>query len=268
MPQAAALPGEPALGGRAPSGSPAPAGELGTSGLGPWHHCGCPAQGAKAWSWGTGCCYSLPWRERLQALCASGGHDPSKGPHKTAAGLPPRNGLHSAGPRHLPGQLQLRTASARVPGPPVRHRCPRWAPHPGAGPASTPVPNSRQDGQAPCSALRPHQSPPLRCQAAHPSPSPVPACPHGAQPLPTFDRAGGDDAFGGAPVAARHDAGFVEVGPRHHHLLQVLGEQSGVRRGDLGPHSPRLPPRPAPPPRPRPAPSRRPRAGCRCPRCC
>lgn len=49
------------------------------------------------------------------------------------------------------------------------------------------------------------------CQAARRSRSPVPACRHKAQP--TFDRAGGDDAFGGAPVAARHDAGFVEVGP-------------------------------------------------------
>lgn len=181
-----AAPGEAALGGRAPSGSPAPAGELGISGLGPWHRCGCPAQGAKAWSWGTGCCYSLPWRERLQALCASGGHDPSKGPHKTAAGLPPRNRLHSAGPRHLPGQLQVRTASACVPGPPVRHSCPRWAPHPGAGPASMPAPSSRQDGQAARSALRPHHSPPLRY---------LPRSPPLAQPRPRLPTRGPASAY-------------------------------------------------------------------------
>lgn len=113
-------------------------------------------------------------------------HDPSKGPHKTAAGLPPRNRLHSAGPRHLPGQLQVRTASACVPGPPVRHSCPRWAPHPGAGPASMPAPSSRQDGQAARSALRPHHSPPLRY---------LPRSPPLAQPRPRLPTRGPASAY-------------------------------------------------------------------------
>lgn len=39
---------------------------------------------------------------------------------------------------------------------------------------------------------------------------------------PTFDGAGGDDALGRTPVATRYNARLIQVGPRDHHLLQVL----------------------------------------------
>lgn len=50
----------------------------------------------------------------------------------------------------------------------------------------------------------------------------------------TFDGAGGDDALGCAPVAPRHDAGLVQVGSQHHHLLQVLQRTRGAGAGGGG----------------------------------
>lgn len=110
----------------------------------------------------------------------------------------------------------------------------------------------------------PAPSPSLSPPPGHPASHLSQLCPSGSHC--TFDGAGGDDALSGAPVATRHNAGFVEVGPRYHHLLQVLGEQSReLRHRDSHP----------PPgndvssqPSPRPAPGHHPQAGCLHPRCC
>lgn len=39
---------------------------------------------------------------------------------------------------------------------------------------------------------------------------------------PTFDGAGGNDALCRASVTSGHNRGLVQVGTRHHDLLQVL----------------------------------------------
>ena len=38
----------------------------------------------------------------------------------------------------------------------------------------------------------------------------------------TFDGAGGDDALCCSTITPRYNGGLVEIGTRHHHLLQVL----------------------------------------------
>ncbi|KAG8137208.1 hypothetical protein E2320_005737 [Naja naja] len=55
-------------------------------------------------------------------------------------------------------------------------------------------------------------------QAVFPTPTP----PHHSLQMLTFDDTGGDDALGRSPITSRDNAGLVQVGPRHHHLLQVL----------------------------------------------
>lgn len=51
----------------------------------------------------------------------------------------------------------------------------------------------------------------------------------------TFDDAGGDDALGRSPITSGDNAGLVQVGPRHHHLLQVLGKGVGGEESSLQP---------------------------------
>lgn len=57
--------------------------------------------------------------------------------------------------------------------------------------------------------------------------APPPKQPHQSLQMLTFDDTGGDDALGCSPITSRDNAGLIQVGPRHHHLLQVLSKGGG-----------------------------------------